>query len=178
MSVFSACSVFGHTDASTPPYKSIQQDDIFEVRLYERLILATTPISSSEGRNDAFYRLFQYISGQNEAAQKIEMTAPVLMDMGSEGQMSFILPERYDTRTAPLARNGQVQLEQMENFKVAVVTFYGLLNESNVIAHKELLQEWMDEKGLVAAGPYRAAGYNPPFTLPLLRRNEVMIPVK
>ncbi|MGA1130094.1 MAG: SOUL family heme-binding protein, partial [Chthoniobacterales bacterium] len=71
-----------------PDYKVLSQDGKFEVREYPALTLVRT----TSGDGD-FMRLFRYISGGNEAEQKIAMTAPVLMKHeGEDTGMSFIVP--------------------------------------------------------------------------------------
>ena len=57
-----------------PNYKLIKTTDVYEIRQYEdRLAVQTT---QSTGRNGAFGRLFNYISGSNESSSKIAMTVP------------------------------------------------------------------------------------------------------
>jgi hypothetical protein len=193
-----ACSVFGSPGVEIAPYDVEKSDNSFEVRKYKELVLVTTPMPGGmkEGGDEAFNRLFKYISGENAGAQEISMTAPVIMDEKPKGQkiemtapvfmdesaeketMSFVLPAQYTYETAPKPTNPQVRLEKLENLKVASIRFSGFLNERNILKRKNELLEWMKSNSYEAVGAYRVAGYDPPWTIPFLRRNEVLIPVR
>ncbi|MBM08505.1 MAG: heme-binding protein [Magnetovibrio sp.] len=177
----SACTIFGDISVKVAPFEVLMADGPFELRHYERLILVSTKMP--RGMNSAsgpFRRLFDYISGNNEKKEKIAMTAPVLMDQSgqtSEG-MSFVLPENLSLMSAPSPKNPSVKLTELKNYTVAVVSFSGFLNQKTISTHKALLEKWIVDRGMKIKGMAKAAGYNPPFTLPFLRRNEVFIPVK
>ena len=195
-----ACSIFGNSGVEIAPYKVFQSDGQIEIRQYEELVLVSTPMNGDMDNNDgAFNKLFDYISGANKAATKIEMTAPVIMDPAdSEGQkiamttpvlvnpddktenwtMSFVLPGKFDYDTAPRPTNPDLTLEKITDLTVAVIRFNGLLRSENTQKHREQLERWIAENGFKISGPYKAAGYNPPWTLPNLRRNEVIIPIE
>lgn len=194
--------MFGKSGVETAPYQVLEvaQDADIELRHYESLVLVTTPMNGGmeSGQNKAFGRLFDYISGDNVAQSKIAMTAPVLMGETNEqkGQkipmtapvfmdgtqdsytMSFVLPATMTIDTAPRPKNKDVTLEEVKDYKVAAITFNGYLNQETIDAHKVKLKNWMKANGYKATGSYKSAGYNPPFTIPALRRNEVMIPVE
>ena len=194
----SACSVFGNSGVEIAPYKVLEQDGAIEIRHYESLVLVTTdmPGGMEEGQNEAFQRLFKYISGENEPKREIAMTAPVIMQnqdagqkiemtapvfMGNQGEtqtMSFVLPAQYDFQSAPKPSNSSVRLQEMKDYTVAALQFSGLLNEKNIQRHHGLLQDWIDKSLYKETGSYMTAGYNPPWTLPFLRRNEILIPVE
>ena len=177
----SACSVFGGTSVNVAPYKVIEADGAFEVRHYKRLVLVSTDMP--DGMDSAyapFYKLFDYISGNNDKTEKIAMTAPVFMDQAGRTTkaMSFVLPADVSLATAPSPSDPAVNLTELSNYQVAVISFSGFLNQDSISPHQALLQNWISDRGLKIAGAAKAAGYNPPFTLPFLRRNEIVIPVK
>ncbi len=198
----SGCSVFGESGVEVAPYTVLKtaSDTNIELRHYDSLVLVTTPMNGGmdNGQNAAFGRLFKYISGENIDQSKIAMTAPVFMsdEAKSEGQkiamtapvfmgnnndnftMSFVLPATMTIDTAPLPTNKDVTLEEIKNYKVAAIKFSGYLNQDTIDAHKMKLENWINANGYKATGQYKSAGYNPPFTIPALRRNEVMIPIK
>ena len=176
----SGCSLFGHSGVEIAPYKVLEKEDALELRHYERLVLATTAMPSGmNDQRDPFYKLFDYISGKNESTKKIPMTAPVFMDQADEAteSMSFVLPESFLIETAPIPKDPAVKLEEIVNYTVAAITFSGSLNQDTINTHKIILEEWIARKGFEKRGAAKAAGYNPPFTIPALRRNEVLIPV-
>ena len=200
--LLSGCSMFGKSSVEIAPYKVItsNSEQHIEIRHYDSLVLVSTPMGSDldEGRNAAFAKLFDYISGNNTDSSKIAMTAPVLMNGKDEtgvkiamtapvfmddkttkkSRMSFVLPASFSIQTAPIPNDDTVKLEELKDYKVAVITFNGRLNEDNIQKHKTILEQWITTEGIEITGPYKAAGYNPPLTIPELRRNEVLIPVK
>ncbi len=197
-SFISACSVFGNSGVDIAPYKLLEQDGAIEIRHYERLVLVTTDMTGGmdEGQNEAFQRLFKYISGENEPNREIAMTAPVIMQnqdagqniamtapvfVGNEGKnqtMSFVLPAQYNFETAPRPLNPLVHLKNITDYTVAAIRFSGFLNEKNIQNNRNLLKDWLEQSPYQETGPYQAAGYNPPWTIPFFRRNEVLIPVE
>lgn len=176
----SGCSVFGKSDVEIAPYKVLQKQDSFELRHYESMVLVTTAMDDLDEDNSPFYKLFNYISGNNKIEQNIPMTAPVFMDQddGKTETMSFVLPADMSMEEAPLPIDPAVTLEEVTNYTVATVTFNGRLNQDNINQQKQLLETWINDNQFEIIGSPKAAGYNPPFTIPALRRNEILIPVK
>lgn len=186
-----ACSVVGGKAAPEPDFTVVQSSAPFEVRDYGALVVVKTPMS--DGSNDAFGRLFDYISGENGGARDIAMTAPILMAEAGEGaniamtapvlqsdgdgrEMIFVLPSDFTLDTAPLPTNPAVSLGTVPARRMAVARYAGSLND-DAPEWEEKLRAWMATNGLHATGPAEVAGYNPPWTLPAYRRNEVLIPV-
>ena len=163
-------------------YKVIESDGNFEVRQYPYLMLvATDSKMDSQGRDGSFMRLFQYISGANEAEQKIAMTTPVFMEgeIGkSDVSMGFVMPKEVAAKGAPDPKGEGVKLRERKGGRFAVVRFPGKL-DSKVAKEKEAeLREWMKSQGLKGKESAEAAGYDPPFTPAALRRNEILIRLK
>ena len=102
------------------------------------------------------------------------------MDQSNEKTetMSFVLPARFTIEDVPRPQGPAVNLENITDYTVAAITFSGLLSLDNINQHQALLEKWMMRKGYRKTGQIKAAGYNPPFTIPALRRNEVLIPVQ
>jgi hypothetical protein len=176
----SACSIFGDVSVQVAPYSVIARDGAFEIRQYERLLLAST--YTPDGMDSAsapFRKLFGYISGKNDKIEKIAMTAPVFMDQAGQATkaMSFVLPAHFSLETAPTPIDPGVKLTEITDYRVAVINFSGFLNQDTISTHRTLLQNWIAGRGLKITGAAKAAGYNPPFTLPFLRRNEIIISV-
>ena len=195
------CSVFGNSVADIAPYQVINADanKSIELRYYDQLILVSTPMAEGidSNRNNAFYKLFKYISGSNLSKSevsiatpvlhnensegsgvKIPMTAPVFMDISEQkGFMAFVLPQSYTLDTVPKPKDPDLDVSAFNSITFAVIRFSGLLNAENIKTHREILEQWIKGEGLEPTGSYMAAGYNPPFTIPALRRNEVLIPV-
>jgi hypothetical protein len=186
-----ACSVFGNAAAPEPDYRVTLAEPPFELRDYGELIVVKTPME--DGSRAAFGRLFDYISGANTAGGDIAMTAPVLNTTSSDGskiamtapvlqnlagtrEMVFVLPADITLETAPVPTDPNVTLDTIPPRRVAVVRYSGFM-ASNATAEEARLRDWMAGKSLTAQGAAEVAGYNPPWTLPPWRRNEVLIPV-
>jgi hypothetical protein len=200
--LLTGCSIVGKGNTPMAPYKvlSLDTEKNIEVRVYENMILVSAPMgkNSEDGRKQAFMKLFGYISGENILIKKVEMTAPVLMsteqDKGTkismtapvfmdtederESVMSFVLPEEFKLENAPKPTDPELQLNQLKNYKVAAITFSGLLSKNNIKKHKDILDNWIKTQGYKKTGSYKTAGYNPPYTIPFFRRNEVLIPIE
>lgn len=196
--MLAGCSVFGKQTVESAPYtllKAAPEQNI-EVRNYEAMVLVSTPMNSGTG--SAFRRLFNYIAGANQGSQEIAMTAPVFMNNESdaggqeiamtapvlmgrtngEPQMSFVMPSDFTLATTPTPTDPLVSVSEVTDYRVAAIKFNWTLSESNVRKHTEILENWLAENGYEAAGPAIEAAYNDPFTLPMFRHNEILIPVK
>ena len=145
-------------------------------------------------QDGAFMRLFRYISGANEGKREIAMTAPVLENpvgteiamtapvlrnnaLGEPAGMAFILTAEFTAENAPIPTDPMVELGVIPSRRVAVLTFNGRADAEDFTANRKRLETWMAANGLTASGPAELAQYNPPWTVPVLRRNEVLIPL-
>jgi len=183
----SGCYILGLDDTPEPKYKLIleEKDDnhIFQVREYENLVIAETTINTTDFRkmgNVGFKRLGGYITGKNKKEEEIQMTAPVLLDEDSDNKtwkMIFILPKEYSLDKAPEPENQSVIVKKMINKWFAVIQFSSSLSKKRFDEHAEELSKWMKEKNYKLLSDPILAVYNPPFTLPFLRRNEVFIEI-
>jgi hypothetical protein len=107
------------------------------------------------------------------------MTAPVTTEgSGNRWRMHFVMPSKYTMATLPVPTDPRVTLREVPPRQVAARTFSGFVTEARVSAETEALRAWMIERGLQADGPAQLARYNPPWSIPFLRRNEILIPVR
>ena len=161
--------------SETPEYKVVRTDGKFEIRDYPALTVATTPMSA-DGMNGGFGQLFRFITGSNEAAEKIEMTAPVLINTAKDKRtMSFIMPKKTVEKGVPKPAGDAVTLGKLEAARFAVFRFSGGRTSGNEVAALEKLKKWLDAQKIAGQGEPVFAYYDPPWTLTFLRRNEVMI---
>ncbi|MDX2445586.1 MAG: heme-binding protein [Desulfobacterales bacterium] len=194
------CSVVGIRTTEEAIYTVLAEYDPIEIREYEELIVVETDVNASydEAGNIAFKKLFGYISGENVSQSKIAMTAPVISKERNPGtgekvamtspvigekqgqgwRYSFVLPAGYTLETAPLPTNPEVNLAVIPRKKVAVIRYSGLWREPAMREKSDELVEWIQTNGLESLSTPRSAGYDPPWTLPFLRRNEILIDVK
>jgi len=166
----------------TAEYRVVETDGKFEIREYPDLMLASTPMrGGSQGNDGSFMRLFRYISGGNEAEQKVAMTTPVFMEGAgteAEGQMGFVLPKEVASRGAPQPLGTEVRLRRREGGRFAVIRFSGRADEKTLEQAERQLRDWINAKGLTTTGQIESAGYDPPWTPGLLRRNELLIRIQ
>ena len=157
-------------------YSVIIAENNFELRDYADHVLVSTPMKlESQGNDGSFSRLFRYISGDNREQRKVAMTTPVFMQ---QGEMAFVVPEQIAIGGAPEPENESVQLRNRLGGKFAALRFSGRMQTSALVERENDLRRWMEKQNLVAAGPVEFAGYDPPWTPGMLRRNEVLIRVE
>lgn len=164
----------------SPDYRVLEEDGAFELRAYPSLTLVSTPMPGTDGEEgSAFMRLFRYISGSNEAEQKVSMTTPVLTEPVDGGlRMSFVVPEDVAAEGAPTPLAAEVALTTFEGGRFAVYRFSGSWERSRLDGAAAELSTWIEERGLTPAGEPIVAGYDPPFMPPFLRRNEILVRVE
>lgn len=179
LSATAAWSCFGsHRDRyETAPYKVVSVDGPIEIRDYPALKLATVKMekAGSNGLNQSFGSLFGYISGKNETSTKIAMTTPVFMN---SGQMSFVLPGKIAESGAPTPTDSGVSLTAFSGGRFAVLRFSGERSDASETKAVTQLRSWATSKGIEVDDAPVFAYYDPPFTLPKLRRNEVLLRIK
>ena len=182
-----------------PKYSVLEKTPPFELRSYAPMILAEVQVEGDldDASSQGFRLIAAYIFGQNQVSEKIAMTAPVAVEEqtvksaniamtapvnieSNAGQwtVSFVMPSEYTMDTLPKPLNSKVQLRQIPAVKRAVITFSGFSNHQKVAEKTLELEEWMKTKNLQATGTPKFARYNPPWTLPFMRRNEIQIDVR
>jgi hypothetical protein len=159
------------------PYKVVRADGKFEVRDYPALRVVETPMSGGgSGSDGSFNRLFRFITGGNEAQQKIAMTTPVFMSGGdSNATMAFVLPANLKTGQAPKPTDGAVKVRELEAGRFAVLRFSGGRNATKEAETLGRLTKWMAAEGMGVLSPPVYGYFDPPWTPAFLRRNEVML---
>lgn len=182
-----------------PAYTVLSRQDEVELREYAPLIRAETVVQGpyKDSLNDGFRILASYIFGGNTGSQKIAMTAPVGAEVaGSPGEqiamtapvgaeatetgwrVSFVMPAEYTMDTLPRPLDPRVTLREVPSHRVAALRFRGWAGEASVLERKAELAEALAALGLEPAGEPVVAQYNPPWTVPFLRRNEILVPVQ
>ena len=156
-------------------YETIDVNKVYEIRKYsDRLVIET----ETSNQNSSFRKLFNYISGSNENSQEIKMTAPVTqIEKNGNMTMQFYLPSEFDENNVPSPSNSEVRVLNMKGGYFAAITYSGRASDKNFIKHKEILENQLKKDNILILSSAIKATYNSPFTLPMLRRNEVMFKV-
>lgn len=180
-----------------PRYTVLYQDGDIEYRQYEGYLVAETVIdeigSYKDAGNEGFRRLFRYISGGNRnqikvpmtapvsqmaASEKIAMTVPVQQAGAADGwRVAFTLPKKYTLATAPVPTDSRVAIREFPARLMAVLRYSGRWTERNFSRKTSMLLEAIAASRLEPIGEPASALYNPPFTPPFMRRNEIMVEV-
>lgn len=179
LSVYFGWKVTARGAYESAEYKVVESDGAFEIREYPELTLVTTSTKfESQGNDGSFMRLFRYISGSNDAEQKVAMTTPVFMQRDAEdvpGEMAFVIPKEVAEQGAPNPAGEGVQLQKRKGGRFAVLRFAGRIDGEAVAKAEASLRTWMAKRELDGEAKAESAGYDPPWTPGPLRRNEVLI---
>ena len=121
------------------------------------------------------------------ASGKIAMTAPVTVEpvaaaasmaSATQWRIHFVMPSQYSMQTLPKPNNEAVKLRAMPARTFAVLSYSGFNTASRVQEKTDDLAFWMKSKNLEAVGAPQLARYDPPWTLPMWRRNEIQMEIK
>jgi hypothetical protein len=167
-----------------------------EIRQYPKRIVAETTIDANKSANprgDAFRIIAAYIFGANKARQKIDMTAlvevsapsakipmtaPVEINTANDVVvMRFFMPSNYSNTDLLDPSDPRVKLVELEPMTAAVLVFTGSTGDKAVSIRTTELMAAIQNTRWRVSGPPTAFFYNPPWTLPFLRQNEVTVPV-
>jgi len=153
------------------PYTVVRSEGDFELRDYPALKLVETTMKDG-GSGGSFNRLFRFITGGNDAGKKISMTTPVFM-AGGESTMAFVMPA--DLEKVPQPTDGSVTVREMPAGRFAVLRYSGARSVQQETEHLECLKAWVADQHLNASATPVYGYFDPPWTPPFLRRNEVML---
>ncbi|KAF0092044.1 MAG: putative heme-binding protein [Fusobacteria bacterium] len=162
----------------TVSYEVLKKDGDFEIRSYESFFTVITN-ESNIGETMGFNKLFSYISGNNANKEKISMTVPVINDL-SENHMTteFVMPRQFAETGPPNPDDQGVTIRRYEKHLIAAITFSGNVDSVKILNYKNQLIEWLAKTQWKTSGDFLLARYNSPFSLPFLRKNEILAILK
>lgn len=180
------------SDVEHARYTVVSSAGDIEIRSYAPQIVAETVVSGAREAaiQEGFRRLAAYIFGANEPGGKIEMTAPVVQARGEKIAMTapvaqeragdawkvrFTMPAKYTMETLPRPTDAQVRLVQLPGKRMAAIRFSGIAGESDLAGNEAKLMDFVKRQGLTPRAAPQYAFYDPPWTLPWNRRNEVLV---
>jgi hypothetical protein len=183
-----------------PKFTLLKKDQSFELRAYAPKIIAEVEVNGdmSEASGKGFKLIADFIFGNNTAqsgksekismtapvaikpaAEKIAMTAPVGIQQSKNGwSVSFVMPSQYTLDTLPKPNNPRVNIKLIPAQKFVVIRFSGLVDQEKMNAKSAELNQWITQRNFKVLGTTQLARYNPPWTFPFLRRNELMVEVE
>jgi len=182
------------SNVEQPKYEIVETSGNIEIRDYAPMIVAEVDVTG--GRRDAIGKGFRiiadYIFGNNTTAQKLPMTAPVTQQDsekiaitapvtqqgdGNTWKVRFIMPSSYTMEALPKPDNPAVELKEIGAKRYAVIRFSGMAGEDDLKRRTKELNAFVSARNLTPLSAPTYAFYNPPWTLPFLRRNEVMVEI-
>jgi hypothetical protein len=193
--LFTLTACYSVSKLEQPKYVTLKSEGKIEIREYKKYIAAETTMKGAEydSMNDSFRIIAGYIFGKNVKSEKIEMTAPVtqassekiemtapVTQTGKDGEwkMQFMMPSKWTLETLPKPLDERVRFVEVPAKKFAVIKFSGFWNEKTFKKQQQKLLDYITTNKLETVGLPIKAFYNPPWTLPFLRRNEILIELK
>jgi hypothetical protein len=159
-----------------------------------------------EASSKGFRLIADFIFGNNQAAgstasekiamtapvtvepqsAKIAMTAPVTVEPQSEGanmqsakqwRVNFVMPSRYTLSSIPKPKNNAVNLREVPSKHFVVYSYSGFNTVARVQSKTQEAMAWALQRNLKVIGTPQLSRYDPPWTLPMFRRNEIMVEI-
>jgi hypothetical protein len=186
-----------------PKFTIIEKSEPFELRTYAPQLVAEVKVEGDldTASSQGFRLIAAFIFGQNQVSEKISMTVPVGIETAQSTKIamtvpvgieaskdsakgvnqwvfSFVMPSEYTMATLPKPLNPLVTIRELPAQRRAAITFSGFYNEAKVLEKTKALEEWIKSKQWQAIGSPQFARYNPPWSIPFMRRNEILITVR
>ena len=186
-----------------PRYEVSISQAPFELRHYAPILIAQTIVEGDmdTASNKGFRLIADFIFGNNlaagsEQAAKIAMTAPVTVEPQSskiamtapvtiepqsgsaqQWRVHFVMPSQYTLATIPKPKNSAVTLHELPSKYFVVHRYSGFNTEARVQEKTDEALAWTKQQSLKVVGTPQLSRYDPPWTLPMFRRNEIMVEV-
>ncbi|MGL5784823.1 MAG: SOUL family heme-binding protein [Alphaproteobacteria bacterium] len=166
-----------------PEFALLQDHESIQVRRYKPMIVAEIAVKGArkEAIKEGFRVLADYIFGHNLPNESLDMTAPVIQQK-TEGKdtwsIRFVMPEKYTLETLPRPVDCRIKLFEIPSKQYVVILFAGFAIENNLAHHLKKLEAYVHKAKVKTQSEPLFAFYDPPWTLPFLRRNEIMLEVQ
>ena len=177
-----------------PKYNVVSAKNNIEVRDYAPMIVAEVETAGEreEAITKGFRILADYIFGNNKSSSKVAMTAPVTQQesrkiamtapvtqqsVDGKWQVRFMMPSNYNLGSLPQPNNAAIQLNTVPGKRFVVIRFSGIPTERVLKNNYEKLQDYIRDEKIKTVTEPTYAFYNPPWTLPPMRRTEIMIEI-
>lgn len=181
-----------------PNYKRVENKKWYSIREYSNYIVAEVEVTwpQDEALSNGFRLLAWYIFWWNTKKQSIAMTAPVNDIENSSEKIAmtvpvsetitennsriiqFSMPSKFTLSSLPIPNNEKVKIREISWYKAAVLQYTWYATESKIEKMKQKLITYLNNDNIQINGNIISAQYNPPLSFPLLRKNEIIIPIK
>jgi hypothetical protein len=149
-----------------------------------------SPRTSAEAASEKIAMTAPVLVEPVARSQKIAMTAPVSIERqgdskdlpsgmkeGPYWRVQFTMPSSYSMASLPKPLNPAVTLREIPGKRYAVLVFSGFAGEEKAQQKTDELRAWLKARNFSAIATPQLARYNPPWTLPFFRRNEILIEI-
>ncbi len=179
-----------------PRYDVLQSDGPIELRRYAAMIAAEVEVEGERepAIREGFRLIAAYIFGANQPNTKIAMTAPVQQQANEKIAMPaqvtqqalgvkawtvrFVMPSAWTVETLPQPQDTRIKLMPLPPKRMLAIRFSGLATDRVIDSRTGELRAYAARRGIKVLGAPVLAFYNPPWTLPFLRRNEIMYDIE
>jgi len=188
--------VFGVIDVERAGRSLLEQRDGYATYQQHECIVAEV---KSSDENNGFRVLAKYIgvfgTPNNEGTKALAMTAPVIsrpeqirmtapvVTQEQAGTMAFVMPKEYTMQTIPKPTDPAITLREIPAKKAAVLTFSWNMGQGDGERRLDELLELLRRDGVSwkqddrGEAVWEVARYNPPFTVPFLKTNELCVEI-
>ena len=172
------------SNVEQPNYNSINKNKNIEIRHYKKLLYAETKVTGprEESISTGFRIIADFIFGNNRLSEsdnnssKIAMTSPVIQERisNSNWKVKFIMPQSFTVQNLPLPNNEKIKITEGNNEYFIAIRFSGSSSQKNLDKNHKILLDHISANDIETSGSTIYAFYNPPWTLPIFRRNEIL----
>ena len=172
--------IFSGEKYKEPSYQLLEKINNIEIRQYKEYIVAKTSMPNNVHASDnlMFRTLASYIFGKNAKQEKIPMTTPVSTYVSNDQyNMLFYMLNYKEINNLPKTSDQNIIFEKINLDKCAVIIFSWYTSKDKINKYKNILTDFIKNHGYTTKGPFFLNRYNDPWTLPFLRRNEILIKI-
>lgn len=179
-----------------PSYDLERRCGELELRRYPSLVQAETTVAEEDWElalEEGIRRLAAYIAGDNARREQLSITSPVLSSPAERNELEmispatartpegytvvFLMPSERDLPSLPAPRDSRVTLRALPARRIGVLRRRGRCTCERVRAEESRLWALVEHAGLSPISEPALAAYDPPWTLPMLRRFEIWVDV-
>ena len=173
-----SCSFLGIQNEEVPNYSVLEKEGDFEIRKYNSYLVIEVKTNKDDNidSGDQFRILANYIFGENSESKKIPMTAPVIIEESDVYYtMSFYIPKNFTRKNLPKPSDSRVKIKEVSGYIAAINIYSWYTSKSRNLSKSKDLRSWLKKYSKYQIkGDFSIYAYNPPWTIPFRKRNEVV----